>query len=419
MAAPRYDALKGTLRAIREQTCGFMWELIISAVEKRLYPSIAWTDGSLYTIRAIPQVILQALLDSFTAIQHLPEHTRLQIKSSNGIPTIVVWAHRVLGLSVKVHVDDELLEFGDSPFTVYIDGDHRGSPEAALLNETDDPFFQLVQQREDHTLAPVSRHPIRDYGTRVLRLRIEDREYEKEVVYLIVTSCIAIARDYYNERLQGLPRLGELSSYPSTQRILRVSRILFASDQDVIDGIDLGSELPCVLRMPQQRPAKQTSQDEDQEVAYKQCPRHLDITRSQVLDPGHPSQVVQPHSDCASCQTIHFANRKLIPRLMHTVFVLCMVQGFDEDLSLHIDALDEKQYLPFRIPNARDSYESLAALLQGRYSPNDGVKNTSVVSAWGWSLCLSALACQDPGEAKAELAFVRGVPARRGVRQFL
>ncbi|KAL8702544.1 MAG: hypothetical protein Q9201_004285 [Fulgogasparrea decipioides] len=375
IAPPRYDALIGTLRAIREQTCGFMWELIFSAVEKKLYPSLVWTDGSLYTIRTIPQVILQALLDSFTAIQHLPEHTHLRIASRLGIPTIIVWAHQVLGLSVKVEVNFQSHTFGEGPPSIYIDGDTRGSPQVTLLNETDDPFFQLGWETGDTRLEPVSRHPIKDYGTRTLRLRDDDIHRERAMVYAIVTSCIMVAREHNQSRESKIQEPSRLSCFPSAQRVLSVSKMLFAANKDVVDAIELSSELPCAARTA-----------------------HLDS-----------SPDVPPH----------FGGGRDLLYLTHVTLVLSMAEGFDEELALHIDALDEVAYMPFQVPDARRAFVSLALLLQRyvRYAEESNVVRMSVVSAWGWSLCLSSVACQDPSDVKAEVTFIRGVPARGGERK--
>ncbi|KAL8957450.1 MAG: hypothetical protein Q9193_005281 [Seirophora villosa] len=372
VAPPRYEALKGTLRAIREQTCGFMWELTISAVEKKLYSSLASMDGSLYTIRTIPQNVLQALLDAFTAIQHLPEHTRLQISSATGLPTIVVWAHHILGLSVKVHVDGESHVFGDELATVYLDGDHRGPPKVALLNETDDPFFQLLKKREDPVLVPVCRHPIRDYGTRVYRLRNEDRETERTLVYLIVTSCMTVAQ-YPDKNGRDLPE--EPNPFPTVQRVLSVSRLLFSSNEDVIDGIDVRSTLVCVEKV----------RNVDRLLT-------LEIKNDQNL------------------QQLLLAYKKLVMKLIHITFVLCMVQGVEDDLSLYIDVLPEPQYthfdrdssadMTFKVPDAEKAFFSLSLLLLGpveRHSLDD----SSV----------------DPSDAGTSFAFMRGVPARNGERK--
>lgn len=373
VAPPRYDALKGALRAIREQTCGFMWELIISAVEKRMYPHIAWTDGSLYTIRAIPQVLLQGLLDSFTAIQHLPEHTRLQINSSKGPPTIIVWAHHILGLSVKVSVNDEVVVFGDGPVTLYIDADWRRPPGITLLNESNEKFFHLSEQQGDQKLAPVARHPIRDYGTRMLRLRIDDHDTETHLVDAIVTSCIAAARERNESRNSRATQPGELDSI-SIPRVLQVSKLLFASSEDAINAINLTSELPCIASS-------------------------LNLYEQDDISPQ-----IQGHG-------------KLMLRLTHVILVLCMAQGLEEDLSLHIDALDDSQYMPFHLPVAAQAFASLASLLEGRLPQKDKLDvTTSVVSAWGWSLCLSSVASHDPSDA-LDISFIRGVPTRSGEKR--
>ncbi|KAL8695883.1 MAG: hypothetical protein Q9224_003098 [Gallowayella concinna] len=380
VAPPRYDALKGTLRAIREQTCGFMWELFISAVERKLFTTVGSTDGGLYHARVIPQVIIQALLDSFTAIQHMPEHTYLRICTSTGMSTIVVWAHRVLGLSVRVDTKDQEYTFGQQPVSIYIDANSPGrTPEVALLNETNDSFFQLSTAPEDTSLMPISHHPIRDYGTISLRLMDDSPHRARSLVESIVTSCIVIARDCNEARyLGGRESEGRnhsttrRSSFPTVQQVLSVSRLLFWSDVDVIDAINLDSDLPCQARKSE-----------------SELPRLI------------------------------FGGFQELLRLTHVVLVISMARGFEEDLMLHIDSLEKTQYMPFNVPDARSAFVSLVSLLQGRTPQREenATSRTSVVSAWGWSLCLGSLACQDPSDIGADLVFFRGVPTRGGEKR--
>ncbi|KAL8664615.1 MAG: hypothetical protein Q9202_002885 [Teloschistes flavicans] len=378
VAPPRYDNLLGALRAIREQTCGFMWELVISAVESKLYPSIAWTDGTLYTRRTIPQNVLQGLMDSFTAIQHLPENTRLRISSYWGVPTIVVWAHQVLGLTVQVDINHETISFGDGPTTVWIDGE-RSSPDIALLNETDDLLFHVAEPSQKMQLGPTYRHPVRDYGTRILRLREYDLDRERRMVFAVVASCIAIARKQADDRRSRPFVTGKEISIPSVQRIISLSRSVFASNVDLIDAIDPASELPCAALQA-----------------------HLNWS-----DPEYPSHVG------GGMSTLLY--------MTHVVFVLSMAQGVDDELTLGTNALDERRYTPFILPDARTAFQSLASLLTTSNSYNDVNtlvgESTSVVSAWGWCLCLGSVASHDPSDAKAELSFVRGVPAKGGERK--
>ncbi|KAL9579179.1 MAG: hypothetical protein Q9212_005257 [Teloschistes hypoglaucus] len=383
VAPPRYDNLMGALRAIREQTCGFMWELVISAVESKLYPSILWTDGTLYTRRTIPQNILQGLMESFTAIQHLPENTRLRIRSVRGVPTIVAWAHHVLGLTVRVdlntYTNDESTSFGDGWPTVFIDATPTHSPTSlALLNETDDLLFEVADESQHIRLGPIYRHPVKDYGTRTLRLGDDDLERERGMVFAIVASCIEIARKQADGRRSKPIVTGKESCFPSVQRIISLSRSVFASHADMIDAIDPASELPCA--------ALQSS-----------------LKRS---DPKYPS---------------HYGGIKTLLYLTHVIFVLSMAQGVEDELTLGINALDERHYTPFQLPDARTAFLSLASLLVESNDRNDEPyvvgDSTSVVSAWGWCLCLGSVTSPDPSDATAELVFMRGVPARGGERK--
>ncbi|KAL8724730.1 MAG: hypothetical protein Q9181_006700 [Wetmoreana brouardii] len=379
VAPPRYDTLKGALRAIREQTCGFMWELVISAVEKKLYPSILWTDGSLYTIRTIPASILQGLLDSFTAIQHLPENVRLRISSRIGIPTIIVWAHQVLGLTVKVDFNDESLVFGEGPPSVFIYGDAGDSIQISLLNETNDLYFHIVEAKEDIRLTPVRRHPVKDYGTQTLRLQDDDPDRERGMVYAIVTSCIWLARERASDRHNEMRKPGRETSFPSVQKVLSISRLLFASNEDVIDAIDLTSEIPCVAR------------EAHHGNSY----------------PGAPS---------------HYGGSKALLYLTHVIFALSMAQGVDENLVLHVEApIINMIATSFRAPDASSAFNILLLLLHGPllsdHPSGTDLNKVSVASAWGWSLCLGSVACQDPSDCKAEVIFIRGVPARGGERK--
>lgn len=372
VAPPQYDNLIGTLRAIREQTCGFMWELVISAVESKLYPSIHWTNGTLYQKRTIPPNILQGLMDSFTAIQHVPDSTRLRIRSCWGVPTIIVWAHQVLGLTVKVDINDETISFGDGSSTVFIDtAETPHSPDIALLNETDDLLFHVAEASQDIRLGPIYRHPVKDYGTRILRLQDESLDRERDMVFAVVASCIEIARKQADDRRSRPSVTGKERAFPSVRRIISMSRSVFASNADVIDAIDPASSFLCVALQP-------------------------DLNRSA---PDFPA---------------HYGGMSTLLYMTHVIIVLCMAQGVDDELTLSTDALTARQYMPFVVPDTRTAFHSLTLLLID--SPTM-VDSTSVVSDWGWCLCLGSVASRDPSDAKAELTFVRGVPARGGERK--
>ncbi|KAL8839888.1 MAG: hypothetical protein Q9170_001568 [Blastenia crenularia] len=233
VAIPRFDAIKGTLRACREQTSGFMWELILSAVEAKLYGHITATDCLLYKMRTIPTIVLQALMDAFTAVQHLPENTLLRIRSMQGIPSIIVWAHNVLGLTVKVITKRGQYVFGEGPESVFIDGTDPSIAEATLMNETEDVLFHLVRPDEDLMLKPIAYHPLRGYGSRVLGLEIDDNERLGQTVREVVEGSCYRAQQFFIPRNKI-----DVRARPDFRKILEINKELFPGHHSTIDLIE-------------------------------------------------------------------------------------------------------------------------------------------------------------------------------------
>lgn len=233
---PRYDALKNTLRACREQTSGFMWELIIAAVDKKLSPlqsSLGHSAGDWWEHRPVPLPILQALLDAFTAVQHLPQATLIRVFTFTGIPTIVVWAHHVLGLTVLVETEQDRVKFGDGPESVYIrarqENDGRSVPaSAALVNEADDLLFEVVNSIEDVSLQAACRHSVVGYGNWVIEFDVQDPAIIEDLKHDIVASCIQLVAYHWRAAHQDAESSHRgRNIYPSASRILRVAKLMF------------------------------------------------------------------------------------------------------------------------------------------------------------------------------------------------
>ncbi|KAL8710000.1 MAG: hypothetical protein Q9220_005271 [cf. Caloplaca sp. 1 TL-2023] len=253
------------------------------------------------------------------------------------------------------------------------EGRNKGAKEYVAPPRYDalkDPLFHLVAEKHEGLLLPTRRHPLRDYGTRVLRLQNDDQEVESRMVEAIVTSCLIMEHQERRGQTFGPGSWSDLRSFPSMRQILMVSKLLFAANEATVDAISLDSI-------------------------------------------GTFNDFTQP------LKKEHRISVKDLYRLSHTIIALCMTHGFDEGLSLHVDSLEETQYLPFRVPDARTAFASLASLLEGRglQEQNSDLERTSLVSAWGWSLCLGSLSCLDPSDAKSELTFIRGMPARGGERK--
>ncbi|KAI4188152.1 MAG: hypothetical protein L6R41_002338 [Letrouitia leprolyta] len=370
VALPRFDAIKGTLRAYREQTSGFMWELILSAVETKLYGHITWTDGLLYKMRPIPTIVLQALMDAFTAVQHLPENTLLRIKSTQGIPSIIVWAHHVLGLTVRVINTRGQFVFGEGPESVFIEGTNYGIAEATLLNETDDALFHLVRTEEDTYLRPLSSHPLRGYGSRLLEFEIYDEELLQKAIHDVVTECLKMALLNYQGGPQSrrMPQLGR----PRLQRLLQICKELFPAHHSTIDLVrphetdDLFSKRPTAV-----------SDD-------------LDLFQYA----SNPLSVVL--------------------KIAYVIVVLSFVEGLEPQTPLCTDLLCSSSF-GSEMYGSQQIFNAMAFLLRGE-EVGEGDR-LAAVSASGWTLCVSSVVAKDPSDIKSSMTLVPGVPTRRGERK--
>lgn len=379
VALPRYDALKGTLRACREQTSGFWWELILLPVDEKL-ADIVFGEGPTLT-RPIPIAVLQALLDSFTAVQYLPENRFLHIESFRGISTIVVWAHHVLGLTVCVEGDNSTVRFGDGFESVFIDARNRPGSEmkASLLNETQDLLFQVAETAEDLPLDGAYRHPVLGYGTRVLELQNFHKEIQV-IANAAVSSCINLVRMESERTYDINVDRREKNMCPSAQRVVAVGKMLFPN---VVENLNIDEEQPCLA----------TSVRELEE----NLARHLRVHDS--------SLVLMTHT----------------LRLSYLLLVLSMVDNLDACGGLSLDAfgLPDVDYLPFRLPNVHEAFDTIALLLQGRASGNADIRieDVAVLSAWGWSICVSSIVGTDLSDIRSGIVVCHGVPMRSGERK--
>ena len=103
---PSAQALSGTLRACKEQTCNFNWSLLFDAVTSTLGDELGIHLLRPEHLRALPVAILQGLIDFLPTLQYFPEDHLVSIKlhasRSLSISMIIVWAHHLLGFSVQV-----------------------------------------------------------------------------------------------------------------------------------------------------------------------------------------------------------------------------------------------------------------------------------------------------------------------------
>ncbi|KAG6995529.1 hypothetical protein G7Y79_00044g080000 [Physcia stellaris] len=369
---PRYDPLKGTLRAVREQTSGFMWELILSAVNTKLADIIGHIN--FYEARPIPLPVFQVLLDGFTAVQHLPETTLLRIKTLTGIPTIVVWAHHVLGLSVVVESHSCKIKFGEEVESVYIicDLDPSTSPTAALLNETNDLLFQVSDSSDDAILEPACRHSVLGYGLRILEYDRYSTDVRKGLIDVVLHSCLALVHSEHTANATTLdPCYRGSTIYPTDRRLLVISKLLFPGHEDQLDQAYDSSEHPCLA-------GSNWAMD--------------------LLPPVFVSYL-QEHK-------YRLGLMEITLRLSYLLLILSVTENIESlpAFSIEYDYLRKELWENFHLPNAHEAFEAMTRLILGRDPHIPGFEKAAVISAWGWSICTSSIIGDDPSQFRPGLA---------------
>ena len=382
---PRIDALLGTLRCIRQQTSGFMWELLFAAEEQRLKDHLSLKAP--FESRPIPYIVLQTLLDALTAVQRLSENYYLQVRTIQGIVTLVVWAHHVLGITLEVQSDHGVVKIGTDITRMTIDcRSECSTPEVILFNEVQDLTFRATADAtEDPLLDPDCRHPLYGYGSRTISLQFDDTSYARDLVLHAVNSALRIAEESAVEQQEeGYDILGNLHT-PSKQQIMAVGGVLFPQYDISVSELDSLAREICILRSDWQ----------------------TDKLPSALMK-NHPWNI---HSNKSM--------QRLAKNLVHLILTLSMV-GNVEDLKRVPLSLYSAPASPAAIvhcPTARDAFETMAIILLGEVPNKEKLRKAAVVSAWGWSLCVSSIVAVDPGDVRSDFALVEGVPSKFGERK--
>ena len=378
---PRFDPLKGTLRAVREQTSGFMWELILTAVHTKLADVIGFIN--FWEGRPIPLCVLQVLLDGFTAVQHLPETTLLRINTQTGIPTIVVWAHHLLGLSVVVEARKGKVKFGEEVESVYIIADGEGDEGAALLNETSDLLFKVSESNEDVFLKAAVRHSVLGYGLRTLEHDSYPTDVMKGLIDVVLHSCLALVHRERTNATTLDPYYRGSTIYPSDRRLLAVSKLLFPGHENQLDQSYDSPDHPCLAGSNWA----------------------VDLLPPVFVSYGRERPLSK--------------SRRTALRLSYLLLILSMTENIESSpaLSLEFNYLIPDLWETFHLPNAPEAFEVMIGLIQGRDPLITDCKAAAVISAWGWSICTSSIIGDDPSQLRPGLAVFQGVPMREGERK--
>lgn len=393
---PLFEDIMGTLRCISQQTSGFMWELVFAAVDAKLKEDLRLRTLDL--TRAVPHVVLRTLLDALPAVQRFPESHTLSIRTTEGVTTLVVWAHHVLGLTVEARSDGHVIKFGEGPPAVQIDRgpfNIRSAIEVVLLNETEELIFQaMADALEDPDLEPAAHHTLEGYGTMAVETVFEAQISIQGLAIRIIQSCLLIVQEGSEMQLQSKLDIRGDAFIASKQRIITIGRILFPVYDISLETVEALPDQVCLARAD-------WSTDHVRNIVLA-----LYIT----LDPYH--------------MVLKYL-RPLFKRICHIILALSSVRNVHDcrEVPLSTRSLPKENYQVVGLLSVEQAFDTLAHLFMGysKYSEDNdlrgNIKRAVVVSHRGWSLCISSIGAPDPGMLHSEVAIVRGVPTREGNRK--
>jgi len=393
---PQFEDIMGTLRCISQQTSGFMWELVFAAVDAKLREDLRVPISKL--TRAMPHVVLRTLLDALPAVQRFPESHTLSIRTTEGLTTLVVWAHHVLGLTVEARSDGRVLKFGGGPPAVQID---RGSSyeivntEVVLLNETENVIFQAtVDALEDPELEAAAHHTLEGYGSMALETRFEDQYSVQGLITRVIQSSLRISEEGIDKQIQSNLDIRGDEFIASKQRIITIGRIMFPAYDVSLQTVEALADQICLARVDW----------------------YTDEVRTVVLGLYHVP---------ISYDVIVKYLRPVVKKICHIILALSTVRNIQDcrEVPLSTESLPKENYQVVGIVNVEQAFNTLAYLFLGYSKYSEGndhrgdIKRAVIVSHRGWSLCISSIGAPDPGMLYSEVAIVRGVPTREGHRK--
>ena len=394
---PDFSSLCGTLRVCKRETAGFQWSHLYHAAETKIRSCLGEERPSrhktsqIHSIveRTLPFPVLQTLFMGLYTLQHFPEERRLDVGCSQGIITAIIWCHHVLGLSVKLRLEDTEIYFGNPPANVFIRESSSRQPYASLLhpNSQHEPLFTVAKNVGDPVLRPD------------LRRR---------------------AKGFAQEYLKNLdPRDETLDTYRNW--IMHRSLLMLEGNEEY-DG---------------QAYSKQLDPDKRSKCAQRPTLHLSGFTKAAIIRAGaflfDLDQVQADSSEITEARsTAPKGHQRFLSSLVVLVLSFSKVQPEDLETCgsalLSVQALDwlsddEVQSilcsnLSPAVSVLTKSFKVLSRLFEGYPFSKNLNNSTTLVSACGWSLYFNSLNLRDPAEVFAStLRIVQGVPARNEIRK--
>ena len=395
-AIPDYPSLLGTMRVIQRETTAFQWSALFDSVERTIRdrlsnadphpkpqakkrklnkPSSLNLERESVKNRGLSFPILQTLLLALESLQHFPNERHIFIECGTGIPTLVVWCFHVLGLSVKVCIEDREIIFGDGPFNVLIKEifTKRSSVSLIIPFSQDEPLFTLSSSERDPKFGPELRAKILGFGLAALK-EVDVRPCDMtSACYSVIAGALSISNKLCScRKSSNLPDIHEAHckrtprKFPGKSRILETARMLF--------GLHKVDE---AMSMRERFTLDKVSKK--QKACAQLVPLLLSLSRVQ-------------HQDLEQGAYVPFSIKVFRTRLN-----------------------SETNYpgiLRMKFPNITESFEVLAHYLLGQRYSDSFIEQALLVSECGWSIFFDAIDATDPSDVSiCNLRMLAGVPS--------
>ncbi|KIN02959.1 hypothetical protein OIDMADRAFT_178728 [Oidiodendron maius Zn] len=418
---PGFDGVFNTLEACSSQTSAFAWNDFARQVRstiERAYPPFKYQG--LYILNRIERLspnILLAAMDYLYLVQSLPEDRKMILQSQEGMIPLIVWAHNILGLTVRVHQKAERgIIFGTGAPQVTIQFDLGVNPEESteILLLDQDINVVLKCGPSDNTITKIrsqERHLLRGYGSEHLRRKfneyfvteIDDPVYKDTIQFILAfiilrSSTLRLCTPGYGETLKSHPCSCKLEQW----RIYDAGDVIFYG-----------------LEYDRSEVQSYVNQKGLSALTEANFPSSIEQYLAKLLKTNDMNQTADQDGILAS-------NRRMLEYFITSLatFILIFahvlevkecnelplvfdIEGISKRPDIHYQLLDCK---PIFLAES-DIFYYISGLMIGSNLTPTHYNDCFLVSDFGWSTFLSSCGDSIPAKVRPELLHIRrGVP---------